>query len=734
MKTIAPLLFLCLVTSYLNIYSQGLNFIKQISGTGNDYIRASTNDGSGNIYVVGSFDGVIDFDPGPGTSNSGSAVGTDIWFGKYTSSGSLVWGKALIGGSDDFGLDIALDASGNIYIVGYFGGTLDFDPGAGNNSYTASGPSDILLAKYDNNGNYSWGKKIGASTVSSTGRGLAIDNSNNVYITGQISSTSPATVYFDPPSSGSTSTSNGSIFFAKYSSTGAYNWVKNFGASSSSGAAEDISLDGSSNIYLTGYFYGSTDFNPGGSGTIYNSNNGSTFIAKYNNSGVYQWGYQGGLGIGYEGIEVVANPAGNAYLVGDGNQNIVISKYSSGGLAWQQIIGGSSFDYGQSIALDGAGNFYVSGITTGTGSLQIFDQLGATGAGLNLPNGITDFFIAKYAEANGHLIYVRNLNYVLNLTDYAANSIKISNGKTILAGNFKGTGNFNPCGGSTTYSASTVDGFIAGYNLVDQPMLVSGPPVVCSSGGPFVFSVINAPLGATITWSTNPSTLLNPSSGTGSTFSTSAKVKVSGFVTVTATISGTCSGSVQKVIQVGKPPAPTGIQTAWQDFPPYAVCPGYDYNFFMTDPTYYFGYEPDREWYVTGGTIENYYYNNTAVGVHISSVFYNGDIGVRNCNECGCSAYYSGAFVEDCEGGEYLMIASPNPTTCVISIKINDNNGIKRSGSAHAVINDEKGITRRDLRMPSIDESIDVCDLQRGTYYLTVFFEGKIFKQRVLIE
>lgn len=104
-------------------HGQTINWIKQIGGNQFDYIKGMTTDASGNIYVVGGFSGTINFG-----GSQATALGSDIWFGKYTSSGSLVWAHSVGGGDDDFGMDIALDNSGNVYITGYFnsGRTLHF--------------------------------------------------------------------------------------------------------------------------------------------------------------------------------------------------------------------------------------------------------------------------------------------------------------------------------------------------------------------------------------------------------------------------------------------------------------------------------------------------------------------------------------------------------------------------------------------------------------------------------
>lgn len=162
------------------LFAQSLNWMKQISGTGSDHLIGMTTDASGNIYVIGSLTGTIDFDPGAGVVNK-TALASDVWLAKYTSSGTLVWGNQLTGGGDDVGLGIALDNSGNIYISGYYDSpapAFDFDPSASN---FQPGGTAGFFAKYTNSGSFAWAKVLtGGGTVGVSA--IAVDASANIYI------------------------------------------------------------------------------------------------------------------------------------------------------------------------------------------------------------------------------------------------------------------------------------------------------------------------------------------------------------------------------------------------------------------------------------------------------------------------------------------------------------------------------------------------------------------------
>ena len=125
-----------------------------------------TTDTSGNIYVTGYTGGGLD-----GNTNSGSL---DIFLVKYNSSGTKQWTKQLGTSSNDYGIGVTTDSSGNIYVTGYTGWGLD-----GN---TNSGSNDIFLVKYNSSGTKQWTKQLGTSS-NDYGIGVTTDSSGNIYET-----------------------------------------------------------------------------------------------------------------------------------------------------------------------------------------------------------------------------------------------------------------------------------------------------------------------------------------------------------------------------------------------------------------------------------------------------------------------------------------------------------------------------------------------------------------------
>ncbi|MBK8414372.1 MAG: SBBP repeat-containing protein [Bacteroidetes bacterium] len=115
--------------------------------SGADYETAFSvaADISGNVFVTGSFDGTSDFDPGSGVNNLTSAGFQDIFVVKLNASGNFVWAHQLGSVADDYGNSVAVDATGNLYLAGYFQTTVDFNPGAGTNALTSFVKMTFLL-------------------------------------------------------------------------------------------------------------------------------------------------------------------------------------------------------------------------------------------------------------------------------------------------------------------------------------------------------------------------------------------------------------------------------------------------------------------------------------------------------------------------------------------------------------------------------------------------------------
>lgn len=131
-------LFVGLILTANSTSAQTLKWVKQIGAGSHDQGRSIAFDASGNVYTTGTFNGTVDFDPGPGTYFLTSTAVEDVFISKLDSSGNFIWAGKWGGASFDLGLSIAVDSSGFVYTTGLFQGTVDFDPGAGTFNLTAN--------------------------------------------------------------------------------------------------------------------------------------------------------------------------------------------------------------------------------------------------------------------------------------------------------------------------------------------------------------------------------------------------------------------------------------------------------------------------------------------------------------------------------------------------------------------------------------------------------------------
>ncbi len=176
------------------------------------------------------------------------------------------------------GRTIAVDASGSVYLTGTFSLIVDFDPGPAVFNLDSGGDSDMFISKLDSSGNYVWAKQFTDLGGFDYLLSIVLDLSGNIYTTGAFDGTTD----FDPgaDTTNLTATGDNDIFISKLDSSGNFVWAKHFWGVGNT-VATSIGLDVSGNIYTTGYFAGSVDFNLGASNGIFNSAGSSdAFIAK----------------------------------------------------------------------------------------------------------------------------------------------------------------------------------------------------------------------------------------------------------------------------------------------------------------------------------------------------------------------------------------------------------------------------------------------------------------------
>lgn len=205
---------------------------------------------------------------------------------------NFLWAKQMVGITvegigPNQGNSIAVDVNGNVYTTGNFYGTTDFDPGTGIYNMTSAGSSDIFISKLDASGNFLWAKQFGGGGFDQ-GKSVAVDNNGNVYIAGNFQYTGD----FDPGDGVyNLDFSYGNISICKLDASGNFLWAKQFGNGYS--ALGSITLDTDGNIYTTGSFPYTADFDPGtGTFNITSVGGPVMFVSKLDASGNFLWAIQ----------------------------------------------------------------------------------------------------------------------------------------------------------------------------------------------------------------------------------------------------------------------------------------------------------------------------------------------------------------------------------------------------------------------------------------------------------
>lgn len=384
-------------------------WVKNFGSSGDDEGFGLATDASGNIYISGSFEGVVDFDPGSGISNGTAAGSSDAFLIKLNGAGDLVWYKTFGGSGADVATALMLDASANVYLGGNFRNTADFDPGSGTEDMSSLGLSDMFVVKLDASGNFVWSRRMGGLFDDHLSA-LALDLSGNVMIAGAFSGISD----MDPGSGTSNLVSNGlsDAFLLQLDASGSFMWTKQFGGLFDDHAS-DLVIDVSGNIYVAGYFNNIVDFDPGsGSSMLTSLGLSDGFVLKLDVSGNFSWARKMG-GLLADNVNAIASDlSGNVYVTGAfqgnadfgsgtalssmGMSDVFISKIDlSGNFMWTKNIGSSTDDYGNAIVVNNAGNIFTTGVYSGKADfdldLGLFD--------MEAPGGSSDAFTQRLAPS-----------------------------------------------------------------------------------------------------------------------------------------------------------------------------------------------------------------------------------------------------------------------------------------------------------------------------------------------
>jgi hypothetical protein len=372
-------------------------------------------DNSNGVYVTGWFNGTsVDFDPGPGEDLHDSNGGIDAFLIKFDANGTFVWGHNWGGNGSDYGYGVALDDDGNAYVVGYFYGTVDFDPGDGVEEHTSDSPTDMYLSSFDAEGNFRWVRIWGCSggDAFEMVRDLVTDNIGHVYLVGEYGGVTD----FDPGPEVDEHEhfGHGDVFLSCFNISGDYLWARTWGGDGWE-CCYALTLDDVGNIYITGSFDSTADFDPGPSGKLVMPfGHRDTYVSKFNADGDFQWvrtwgswdgstAYCAGVGVATDGggrlyvtgrfdnMVNFANPGGTDVHTSTGKMDIyLVCLDLNSNYKWTRTWGSSDNDEGWDVTVGSDANVLIAG--TFWWDVDFFP---GPGADIHSSNGEEDVFLMK---------------------------------------------------------------------------------------------------------------------------------------------------------------------------------------------------------------------------------------------------------------------------------------------------------------------------------------------------
>jgi len=514
-----------------NMYSQAWLWAKGSGGLNNDGGRAICTDPSGNIIVAGGF-AAPSMQVGTVTVNS--MGGNDIYLAKFDPQGNMIWIQTIGGTGLDIVGSVCTGTNGNIYICGYYDspvltvGTSTLGQASTISNY------DMFVAAYSTGGASLWSFKYGGAS-SEQARGIAYSSAlNNVIVTGFFNTaTFPFGVY--NVSNSATSGASNDVFVARFNATfGTPTGAWATGGVNSNDYGYSVEVD-ASNIYIGGAFSPITGNASTVGSAVTSLGSQDVFIAKYNNSQVFQWVRTGGSANTsadyFLNMDIDASSniyfcgsyygstmqIGTANLLNSGQNDAFIAKYNSSGVfQWADKLGSTQSEMANGVTVDGNNNVYLTGHFSGT-----VVTVGSNTLTNTTPGSTQDIFVVKYSPT-GTAQWATSAACVGYETAYdiAADAI----------GNVYVTGAYNVSGamafGTTTISSNgNNDSFLAKIGCLTAT--IGGLSNVCTGAS----ATLTAGGATNYTWSTGATTstiVITPTANT--TYSLIG-------------VTGTCSGN-----------------------------------------------------------------------------------------------------------------------------------------------------------------------------------------------
>ncbi len=393
-------------------------------------------------------------DGGSGTDVIGQSSVSDSWI--------RTWGEP----GNCFVNQVVIDQDGNLYVVGAFKETVDFDPGPEVDEHSSNGDLDLFFSKFDSSGNLLWTRTWGGPETERHLR-IALDGTGMVYLAGDFR----GMIDFDPGASVTSAVSSGEsdVFLCKYDIEGNFKWVKTWGGDNYA-ICSGVAVDELGQIFVAGLFDGNVDFDPGSGSTIASPDGEylGVSLSKFDSMGDFKWvRVWGGNEIpGEVCTDICVDGNGDIYAIGaftgsidfdpgpemekrtsNGEWDTFLTKFDSRGVfLWARTWGGHYDDLADRVVIDINGDIHVSGTCSTVGST--FDAP-CVGEGINQPvSEDTKYRFLSLFDSSGSLLWAREwgglgMSLSTDLVVDAAGSTYISESHQVIGGLDLQSGLFN---------------------------------------------------------------------------------------------------------------------------------------------------------------------------------------------------------------------------------------------------------------------------------------------------
>jgi len=450
MKNLTSKLIVLLCCTPFSIFAQ-YGWIRTVNSPRLGY--AACADQNGRLNFGGYFEGATSFNPSH-IGDSATSIDGNPFLVQYDSTGNLNWYKHWGSNQLSYLVSVDTDLNGNIYGLGHFANSIDLDPGSAINA-TPTDEEGIFIFKLDASGNLLWTKAIN-SPIANAGfilpRQIVVSSSGEIYLSGEFGGS-----YDWDASAGTethaTATGNRAFFILQLLANGDYGWFSQMDyIEEVSNIINGLCVAGNGQVYATGRFTNSVDFDP--SATISNTTepNGAAFLLSLLSDGSLNWIHTIPQGNGYD-CESIGNSVvfagqfntsssgsfdfdfgtGINSITSDGVDAYFLSLDLSGNFNWVNYIAGAGEQSCRSIDLGSDGTVYAAGR---------FEQE------INYPNlnysmtstTQSESFICKLSSAGTFLeqssLLGSGVTTIFNITHSPA-------GQTYIGGHYSGQADFN---------------------------------------------------------------------------------------------------------------------------------------------------------------------------------------------------------------------------------------------------------------------------------------------------